>query len=152
LLKKEGKKINFHHIGSSVYDLQSLAKKYNIEDLYVSWGYKNHKECLEILKSMDAFTVILDSNVENADTTIGGKVYEYLRYKKPILGLVPKKGEAAQLISKTKSGIICDSHVANDIAEAVNNLKSRKFDYIDIEKFNRMNLAKQLNNYLLKII
>jgi len=151
-LKREGQQINFHHIGTSVYDIQALANKYGIGDLLVNWGYKNHYECLEILNSMDAFVVILDSKVKNADTTVGGKVYEYLRFKKPILGLVPAKGEAAKLISDTKSGIICDSSDAGDIVKAIKELKSSKFEYSEIEQYSRENLANLLNDYLLKII
>ena len=152
LLKKDGQKINFHHIGTSVYDIEELAKKYGIEDLLVNWGYKNHIECLEILNSMDAFVVILDSRVANADKTIGGKVYEYLRFKKPILGLVPKNGEAAQLISNTKSGIICDSSDVGDVADTIKKIKSSKFEYIGIGSFSREKLSNRLNDYLLKII
>ena len=152
LLKKEGQKINFHHVGTSVYDVKVLAKKSGIEDLFVNWGYKNHKECLEILNSMDAFTVILDSKVENADKTIGGKVYEYLRFKKPILGLVPKKGEAAQLIINTNSGLISDSSKIKEIAGMIKKLKNEKFEYVEVDKFSRKNLANILNDYLINII
>ena len=101
---------------------------------------------------MDAFVVILDSKFKNANTTVGGKVYEYLRFKKPILGLVPAKGEAAKLISTTKSGIICDSSDAGDIAESIKKLRTNKFEFIGIENYSRENLAIQLNKYLSRII
>jgi glycosyltransferase involved in cell wall biosynthesis len=152
VLKREGQQIYFHHIGTSVYNVQALANKYGIGDSLVNWGYKNHQECLEILNSMNAFVVILDSKYKNASTTVGGKVYEYLRFKKPILGLVPTEGEAAQLILNSKAGIVCGSSDAGDIAESIKKLKSNKFEYSAIEQFSRKNLAIQLNDYLQKII
>lgn len=151
-LKKEGFIIIFHHVGSSVYDVKALSKKYDIEDQIVLWGYRNHNECLEILKSMDAFIFILDSKYTNADKTLGGKVYEYLKFNKPILGLVPKKGEAAELIDKTMSGVICESSNTDKIAVALKNLKSAEFKYKNIEEYSRKNLAIKLNDYLEKII
>lgn len=152
ILKSEGQKIYFHHIGTSVYDVHALAKKYGVEDQLVLWGYQSHRNCLEILYSMDAFALLLDSKVKNADKTIGGKVYEYLRLKKPILGLVPRNGEAAQLISKTKSGVICDSSNVDEVVNAFKKLNSNKFEYKGIEEYSRENLANQLNNYLSIII
>jgi glycosyltransferase involved in cell wall biosynthesis len=151
-LKNEGQQIKFHHIGTSVYDVNALARKFGVEDLLVLWGYQSHKNCLEILNSMDAFVVILESKFQNADKTIGGKVYEYLRLRKPILGLVPENGEAARLISKTKSGIICESSNIEKIINAIMGLRLKKFDYIGIDQYSRENLAQQLNIYLLKMI
>jgi glycosyltransferase involved in cell wall biosynthesis len=151
-LSKQGQKIIFHHIGASAYDVNKLARKYGIEDQIICWGYQSHKICLEILNSMDAFVVILDSKVRNADKTIGGKVYEYLRLKKPILGLVPKKGEAAQLILKTKSGIVCDSPKVDEVVKSISSLKSIKPEFSGLEQYSRSNLASRLNSYLSKII
>ena len=151
-LNEDGQNIVFHHIGASAYDVNKLAKKYGVTDQVICWGYQSHKICLEILKSMDAFVVILDSKVKNADKTIGGKVYEYLRLKKPILGLVPKNGEAAQLILNTKSGIVCDSSKVEEVAKAISNLKSIKPEFCGLDQYSRSNLANRLNTYLSKII
>ena len=152
ILKDEGIKMNFHHIGSSVYDIEKLAKKYGIDDIVIRWGYRAHKECLEILNAMDAFVFILDSRIQNADKTIGGKVYEYLRFKKPILGMVPANGEAAKLLRGTKSGIVCDSSEVMKIVESIKELKSAKFYFNEIDKYSRENLTRRLNNYLTNLI
>lgn len=151
ILKEEGFQINFHHIGTSVFDLEQLAKKYGIEEIIVNWGYRNHKECLEILNEMDVLTVILDSRKKYSGNTIGGKVYEYLGLKKPILALVTAGGEAAQLISDTRSGLICDSKNASEIAQAIKDIESNKFEHIEIEQFSRENLANKLNDFLTNI-
>ena len=101
---------------------------------------------------MDAFVFILDSRIQNADKTIGGKVYEYLRFKKPILGMVPANGEAAKLLRGTKSGIVCDSSEVMKIVESIKELKSAKFYFNEIDKYSRENLTLRLNNYLTNLI
>jgi glycosyltransferase involved in cell wall biosynthesis len=106
--KEEREKIRFHHIGSSAQNLKKIAARHGLQNNLVEWGYQNHKKCLEILSGMDAFCFILDSTNKNADKTIGGKVYEYLRLGKPILALVPHSGEAADCVNKTESGIVID--------------------------------------------
>ncbi len=154
ILKEEGTVVHFHHIGTSVLNLERMAKKYNIQDRVKILGYQDHKECLEILSSMDAFCVILDSQIEHADKTIGGKVYEYLRFRKPIMALVPKNGEAADLIKKTDSGIVCQEDTPQEIAECLRRIISgkTKFSFINIEIYKRENQAGKLDSFLSELI
>jgi len=147
-LKKRNIRICFHHIGNSVYSLKKLAAKYDVEDQIVIWGYNSHPDCLKILNSMDALVVILDPTLKNADKTAGGKLYEYLRFKKPILGLVPENGEAAAVIKDTNSGLICSELDANQIANTIIKLKSEKFTFTGIEKYSRKNQAQKLNDFI----
>ena len=67
---------------------------------------------------MDVLVVILDPTMKNAEKTAGGKLYEYLRFRKPILGLVPENGEAAKVIKMTNSGNVCSNMDGKTIAES----------------------------------
>lgn len=151
-LKSKGEKVYFHHIGISVYDVKKLAAKYEIEDQVEIWGYHSHKKCLEILSAMDAFVVILDNKVQNADKTAGGKLYEYLGFKKPILAIVPENGEAAKVVRTTSSGLVCSSKNIQDMVKTVQMMKDTKFEYINIEQYSREHQAKKLNEFLNKIV
>ena len=150
LLAVSGVEIQFHHIGESVYDLRTLGRKYGISDRVTLWGYKSHGECLEILNSMDAFCVMLDPGFKNADKTIGGKVYEYLRLMKPILAIVPEKGEAANLVLGTKSGLVCSSNNAQEISAVLQKIisASGQFKYSDVTNYRRDHLAQRLDNFI----
>jgi glycosyltransferase involved in cell wall biosynthesis len=116
-------KICFHHIGFSNIALSDIAGRFNLSTNIVEWGYYPHDKCLNILSAMDAFVFILESSDQRAVNTIGGKVYEYIGLGKPILALVPEKGEAATLIRESNSGKIIDP-------SDTNLLKSTLIDWI----------------------
>jgi glycosyltransferase involved in cell wall biosynthesis len=153
-LKKEGLDIHFHHIGSSVYDLAKLAQKYKIEENIHLWGYTDHKTNLRLLQKMDALCLILDDHWPRSESTIGGKIYEYLRLKIPIFAIVPANGEAARLIKDTNSGITMSAKKEENIIENLKRLvlDKQKFTWNGIEKFNRERQAKVLSDFLDSLI
>ena len=154
LLKMQKIEITFHHIGVSVQNLQRMAERYDISDHIRLWGYQSHRRCLEILKSMDGFCVILDPASRNADKTVGGKVYEYLRLQKPILGIIPENGEAAALIRETDSGIICKHNQPQIIAECLNEMMNSKkqFGFVRIDRYSREIQAETLDEFVADIL
>lgn len=155
-LSEENKtKISFHHIGVSNINLKKVAAKYDIADKIVEWGYKSHKECLEILSGMDVLFFLLDSANPKAANTIGGKVYEYLGLKKPILALVPEHGEAANLIKHTSSGVIIDPYNQTKITETLEkwiNDRPVVSQSATINEFARSTLAQKYYNFFEEIV
>ena len=153
-LIKNGVDIHFHHVGTSVHDLSKLAKRYNINGNVHLWGYRNHKASLRILQMMDALCLILDERWPQAENTIGGKFYEYLRLKIPIFALVPENGEAANIIKNTDSGLIVSCNDEMEVTQELSNLleKKYKFTWRGIEKFSRENQAQVLNQFLESIL
>ena len=149
-LNSEGYNIHFHHVGTSVYDLYKLAKKFKIESNIHLWGYKSHTECLEILNRMDALCLILDDRFKNAENTIGGKFYEYLRLQKPIFAIVPKDGEAAKMIRKTNSGLIVSGRDIKAMEQTLKKLivAEHEFSWEHIDEYNREKQAQILRNFL----
>lgn len=149
------RKILFHHIGNSNINLEKLASKYNISGNVKEWGYKEHLECLSLLAGMDSLCFILDSSNRNAKNTIGGKVYEYLRLRKPILALVPENGEAAHLIKNTSSGIVVDPHDEKTLIETLKRWISNKpiiTSLKPIEEYERSFLAQKYLHFFQKIL
>jgi hypothetical protein len=98
---------------------------------------------------MDAYVLILNEGIKNADKTVGGKVYEYLRLRKPILALIPAQGEAARLLRQTDSGIICSGLKMESIADALEVLYSRQkeFTFKNIEEYDRYRQAQRLQKF-----
>jgi hypothetical protein len=149
-LNSEGYNIHFHHVGTSVYDLNKLAQKFKIEDNIHLWGYKSHWECLEILNRMDALCLILDDRLTNAENTIGGKFYEYLRLQKPIFAIVPTEGEAAKVIRKTNSGVIVSANDMRAMKQILKKLIAAEYEFSweNIDEYNREKQAQILRNFL----
>lgn len=148
-------KIRFHHVGSSNIALKKRASAYNLFTNMVEWGYRSHKECLNILAGMDAYCFILDSSNPKSIYTIGGKVYEYLRLGKPVLALVPPGGEAADLINKNKAGIVLDSHDSDGLEKALTSwLEEKPHPEVSKNRFEyeRARLAEKYSEFFNQII
>ena len=143
-------KILFHHIGSSQIRLDKLIAKYKLENNVKIWGYLSHRSCLDKLNQMDAFCFILDDRNKNSKNTIGGKVYEYLRLKKPILALTPKDGDAAELIIETDSGEVVSPHDTQKIIQILKTWMDGNINYSfkGIELFSREKQARQFLDLL----
>ena len=153
--KPQRDKICFHHIGKSAINLKKIARRYGLENNIVEWGYQDHKSCLNILAGMDALCFILDSSNKNSGNTIGGKVYEYLRFGKPILALTPLKGESAAIINQTGAGIVIDPYDHKLIAKTIKSWASSQEKNIpnqNISIFERSNLAQQYYEFFEQII
>jgi len=150
VLKKKNTDIHFHHIGTSVYNISQWADIYGISDRVHPWGYKDHRESLGILQGMDALCIILDDRWNNAGNTVGGKLYEYLRLRKPILAIIPENGEAANVIRKTNSGLIVSSKSMEQIVKALEQLiaKNRTFSWMGVEEYSREIQARTLKDFL----
>ncbi len=149
-----GSLIHFHHFGKSNIDLNKLIKRYNLKKQVKQAGYLEHSQLQNHLSGMDALLFILDEREPRSSNTIGGKVYEYLRLKKPILALVPKQGEAANLIRSTQSGQIVASENTQEIAEVLKawSKTSPKYSYQNIEVFSRQNQAKQFIEMFQRVV
>jgi glycosyltransferase involved in cell wall biosynthesis len=150
VLKKKNTDIHFHHIGTSVYNISEWADVYGISDRVHPWGYKDHRQSLGILQGMDALCIILDDRWNNAGNTVGGKLYEYLRLRKPILAIIPENGEAANVIRKTNSGVIVSSKSTEQIVTVLEQLiaKKRTFSWMGLEEYSREIQARTLKDFL----
>ena len=150
MLRNNGYKIELHHFGTSVYDIKHLAQSMGLQDVYIEHGYLPHKEALQALMGMDATCLILDEAHVHADKTVGGKLYEYLRLKKPIIAIVPEGGEAARTIYQTDSGIVCSKRNPAKIAAEINRLiqKERDFSFLNIAQYERKKLSEQMREFI----
>ncbi len=115
-----------------------------MEDI-VQLGYLSHLETLKKLQDMDALLFILDDRNKHSRNTIGGKVYEYLRLKKPIIALVPERGEAADLIRHTASGIVISPQKTQEIAALLMDwvVALPQFNFENVDQYSRTAQALQ---------
>jgi len=131
-----GAKIRFVFAGKAHFDLQKLAVKFGLQAQIITHGYLPHRQSLRVLNDSDVLCLVLDDRDKRSAFTVGGKVYEYLALKKPILALVPEDGEAADLIRKTRSGAVISPQKTEQIAETLHqwskgNLPELAFDSLD---------------------
>jgi glycosyltransferase involved in cell wall biosynthesis len=70
-------------------------------------GLLNHREAVGRIRAADVNLLIIGS-FPGAGTTLTGKIFEYLRSGRPILALVPPKGEAASLVREFDAGVVVE--------------------------------------------
>ncbi len=138
------RQIHFNHLGKANINMSRLIKRFKLETHITEMGYMPHKTALEYLGGMDAFIFILDDRDPRSANTIGGKVYEYLRLKKPILGLAPEQGEAADLIAGTDSGVVISPQKTAFIAETLAAWveQTPDFSFKNIDRYSREHQAR----------
>ena len=120
-----------------------------LEDQVDLIGYVPHKESIEYLLRSDVLLLNLTSD-ERERLILPGKIFEYMRAKKPILALVPK-GAAAEIINKYRIGNVVDPDnvvgISNVIEEMYYKYKrgSLKIEPVGaIDNFERKKLTRKL--------
>jgi len=68
-------------------------------------GLVEHGQAVRALRRADVNLLLIGSR-PGAEATLTGKVFEYLRAGRPILALVPPRGEAAALVREFGAGVV----------------------------------------------
>jgi hypothetical protein len=102
------KRIRFHYAGNDFGILFSQAKTEGLEDILVDNGFVNREESLKIQARSDVLVVSAWKN-EIENMSLAGKLFEYLLFNKPILGIVSgsvKFSEMKNIINKINHGFV----------------------------------------------
>ena len=87
-----------------------------IKDHVVLNPYLPHQKCIEALGKVDLLVVLLSRGYEHV---VPQKLYNYLCLMKPILGVVPSGGRAAQIIRDCNCGFLVEPDNVDGIAESI---------------------------------
>lgn len=137
--------------GAEIYQMIEQTKiKERIEII----PYLPHQQSLEQLMKSDALLLIVDESKESKEI-VPGKVFEYLGTGRPILTIAPTDGAVAELIYRTKAGLVAHQSQVELIAKNILELlkmwetKSRfEPDFDEISKYSRKEHTKTLATIL----
>ena len=130
-------------------------KDNNLDNFIEYLGYCPHDKAIEYGRSSDYMLLIL-SDPEWVHTT-PGKMFEYLMYEKPIIGLVSDGSSVVEVINTTRTGFIINPEETDKIAEVLKKIDSNSLEFTfspnkeEIKKYSRENLTLKLINFLEKI-
>ncbi|MGB9913235.1 MAG: hypothetical protein ACPLRO_07700, partial [Candidatus Kapaibacteriota bacterium] len=117
-------------------------------------SYLPHRQSLEQLMKSDALLLIVDESKESKEI-VPGKVFEYLGTFRPILAIAPTEGAVAELIFKTRAGLVAHQSQIETIAEnflKLFNMWKNKVafepNFEEIEKYSRREHTKKLAEIL----
>lgn len=130
--------------------IQKAARQNGLEGVVEILPYMNHRDCIgSMLKS---HVLLLLEGGRGSECFYTGKLFEYIRTGRPILALVPAAGAAAELIRRTRTGIICNwsdtASVERGLARLYDHWARGALrldpDHEEIRKYERRALTKKL--------
>jgi len=108
--------MKFIHAGLSVgIDSDHLIEKYKLKDVVQKIGYLSHPESLNQMEKVSFLLLITSDH----PLVFPAKIFEYLRLKKTILGIVPPKSEIAKFLSEMKVGKVVSPEDTKGIKESL---------------------------------
>ncbi len=150
-------KLRFLHVGLAVgIDLDRLVEKYKLKEVVELKGYLPHRESLTVMSEASLLLLITSAD----PLVFPAKAFEYLRLKKPVLGVVPPESEVARFLAETKLGRVVSPEDNRGIAEALqlyfsNHYMDRMAPQVDderIKKFERKSLSLELASIFDKVV
>jgi glycosyltransferase involved in cell wall biosynthesis len=98
------------------------AHTLGIDDVWENAGFRPYREALAAQRSADALLLMIEHADGRGDTVPGGKLWEYLAARRPVLATVPVHGVAGDMIRELNAGIVVDPEDEPAIAEAIERL------------------------------
>jgi glycosyltransferase involved in cell wall biosynthesis len=152
--------LKVHLIGSVDGEFKEMVQAKGLTKNIKLYGYLAHNRIISYIKSADLLLLViagLKLDKKEIEYDISSKVFEYIRSGSRIFALVPKNGEAANIITATNTGRIVDAlspqEVAADLIDEIFNSKkdhSPKWD--EIKKYDRKNQAQTLAKIFYSLI
>ena len=94
-------------LGSADAACRDAVERLGVKDIVSFEGFVNHKTAVHRMCGANGLLLIINDSKDNFDTNYSTKLFEYLAAGRPILALVPGRGRAATLITRTGAGVVC---------------------------------------------
>lgn len=125
--------------GKVDYYVFENIKKLGISDLIERIDYLPHDQMIQELVNTDLLLLMIN-RVENADRISTGKIFEYIGSGRPILGLGPVDGDAAEILEKANAGNMYDwddiSGIEKSIISHFENQNAFEFKALNQKRLN----------------
>ena len=155
--KKYLKISTYGHIES---DIIKTIEEYGLSEHVEFNPYIEYQSLLKILNTATALLLLIPDTKKNKGI-LTGKLFDYLGLRKPIIGIGPSKGDAAEIINGCNSGKMLDFDNHSMIKEEIERMfyiwKANSFipmniNETELKKYSRENQAKQLTDLMKKIV
>lgn len=150
------KDLQLNFIGDISEDVQTVIKAVNLEENSVFKGYVSHEKAIEYQTKAQVLLLLIP-NVANNKGILTGKLFEYLKAKRPILAIGPEDGDLATILKETNAGVVFDfsneAKLKFEILQLYQQYKKGNLVVTskNIKKYHRKELTKQLAEIIKKI-
>jgi glycosyltransferase involved in cell wall biosynthesis len=140
-------------IGSDAMgEINSFTAKY--PNTISKIDYLPHKDSIKQLEESSALLLIIEDGI-GSEGIYTGKVFEYIRSGKTIIGIVPD-GVAKDLILKTNAGFCCHPNSLDEISDVIfsayciwkKKTNVLNIDWNEVKKYNREKISENLSNII----
>lgn len=101
------KDVKIQLIGKVDFSVLESLKKYRLDDKAEKTDYLPHTEAIRRQQASQVLLLIIN-NTPNAKGILTGKFFEYIASGRPVLGVGPSDGDAAQVLDETAAGRMVD--------------------------------------------
>ncbi len=128
--------------------IQNLAG-YRLNKYLQKTDFLPHDQIIQYQRKAQVLLLPIN-NTPNARSIVTGKIFEYLAARRPILAIGPTDGDVADILDKTKAGVISDFNDPVTLKKNILNYfdmfirKKLKINSENIEKYNRRELTRRL--------
>lgn len=150
------KDVQLNFVGDIANEVKLSVEKYNLENYVTFKGYVPHKKAIEFQQKSQVLLLLIP-NVKHNKGILTGKLFEYLKSKRPILAIAPKEGDLDEILQKTNTGFVIDyedeTAMIKEILRLYGLFVSNKLEVesTDIMQFHRKELTRQMADILKQI-
>lgn len=139
--------------------IDEYAQKYNLVGNIKGFGYVPHRDSIQMLYYSDILLLLIGKG-KGSENFYTGKLFEYIKADRPILGIVPEQGAAAQVIKDTKTGLVVEPENIEAIGKALiyyyrqwkKGHIEHNPDWNEIGKYSRRSQTKDLADIIYKLL
>lgn len=141
--------VQINLVGHIADEVRNSIRQYDLERFVNFTQYIPNTAVADFQRKSQVLLLIVNQ-VPSAKNIITGKVYEYLRAKRPILAIAPTDGDLAEILDQTQAGVVVDFDDYESLKDAIilyyNHYKKGNLtiESKNIEQYHRKNLTQQL--------
>ncbi len=136
-------------VGSCSPEVLQSLKHNGLSDNLDNLGYQDHNQVARYQQSAQVLLLTVNE-VPSAKGIVTGKVFEYMQARRPVLAIGPTDGDLADIIAKTRSGVIIDFGDEDGMEKVIHEFYqqyktgSLTVNSRNIEGYHRRNLTGEL--------
>ncbi|NQV38589.1 MAG: glycosyltransferase family 4 protein [Candidatus Marinimicrobia bacterium] len=137
--------ISLNIIGVIHHEFKSIVNKYNVQSNVKYFDYLDHSKLLKKASEANLLLLIINKVPDNLGI-LPGKLFEYLGYGLPIIGIGPTISDAAKILNETESGKMFDYKDIQGMERYISNKISNKQISLNrnVANYSRRNQTKRL--------
>ncbi|GIU70051.1 MAG: hypothetical protein KatS3mg002_1287 [Candidatus Woesearchaeota archaeon] len=147
-------KIEVHFIGNKPFWLQDMINEFELNEKCIHHGFVMKSEINKLYYEMDMFFVTTVKVYGGKDYMIGSKVFDFIKFSKPVLGIVCE-GAMKNFIENSKIGITInpdDNNASKILSDLLTRIIEVNPNYDYLRNFHRRVLASKLANIFYDIL